>query len=75
MFHMTLLTSARIGNYATAAAVSQRSDLVMNYERLSLEIGQFAKDGADIMIQNAWLEQPPGTLDKTKLAKNKNKNS
>ena len=75
MFHMALLSSAGIGNYATSAAASQRSDLLLNYERLSLEIAQYAKDGADIMIQNEWLEQPPGTMDKEQLAKDKNKNS
>ena len=75
MFLMSLLSAAGMGNYATAAAASQRSDLAMNYERLSLEIGQYAKDGADIMISNEWLEQPPGTLDKEQLAKNKNQNS
>ncbi|MCJ8009963.1 DUF3231 family protein [Lederbergia wuyishanensis] len=72
MFQMSLLSAAGIGNYAMAAAASQRSDLVVNYERLSLEIAQFAKDGATIMIKNNWLEQPPGTKDRTKLAKNKN---
>ncbi|MFC7394054.1 DUF3231 family protein [Scopulibacillus cellulosilyticus] len=71
MFHMSLVSAAGMGNYATAGAASQRSDLVLNYERLSLEIGQFAKDGADIMIKNQWLEQPPGTKDRTKLAKKK----
>ncbi|WP_299089140.1 DUF3231 family protein [uncultured Metabacillus sp.] len=71
MFHMSLLSTAGIGNYATAASASQRSDLVLNYERLSLEIAQYAKDGADIMIQNNWLEQPPGTLDKEKLSRMK----
>jgi hypothetical protein len=71
MFHMALLTSAGIGNYSTAAASSQRNDLMLNFERLSLEIALYAKDGADIMIQNGWLEQPPGTLDKEQLTKKK----
>jgi hypothetical protein len=71
MFQMALLSAAGTGNYATAAAASQRSDLVVNYERLSLEIGQYAKDGADIMIHHKWLEQPPGTKDKEQLAKKK----
>ena len=71
MFHMSLLCAAGIGNYATAAAVSQRNDLAHNYERLSLEITRLAKSGADIMIKNNWLEQPPGTKDRIKLAKNK----
>ncbi|MBS4219770.1 DUF3231 family protein [Bacillus sp. FJAT-49711] len=71
MFQMSLLSAAGIGNYATAAAASQRSDLVLNYERLSLEIAQFAKDGATTMIKHSWLEQPPGTKDRKKLAREK----
>lgn len=62
MFHMSLLSSAGTGNYATAAAASQRADLAIQYERLSLEIAQFAKSGADIMITHSWLEEPPGTV-------------
>ncbi|MFD1851687.1 DUF3231 family protein [Oceanobacillus bengalensis] len=71
MFHMSLIMSAGIGNYATAAAASQRSDLMVNYERLSLEVARLAKSGADIMITNNWLEQPPGSINRDKLAKNK----
>ncbi|MFE8695929.1 DUF3231 family protein [Cytobacillus sp. FJAT-53684] len=71
MFHMALLSAAGTGNYATAAAASQRSDLILNYERLSIEIAMYTKDGADIVIKNAWLEQPPGTKDKEQLTKKK----
>ncbi|SDH02739.1 Protein of unknown function [Alteribacillus persepolensis] len=71
MFHMSLLNSAGTGNYATAAAASQRTDLAVNYERLSLEIGQYAKSGVDIMIKHHWLEQPPGTKDREMLARKK----
>ncbi|MEU2237654.1 DUF3231 family protein, partial [Streptomyces vietnamensis] len=71
MFHMSLLSAAGTGNYATAASASQRSDLALNYERLSLEIGKYAKSGADIMIKYNWLEQPPGTKNRKKLAQKK----
>ncbi|MBB6450757.1 hypothetical protein HNR44_002747 [Geomicrobium halophilum] len=71
MFHISLLSASGTGNYATAAAASQRSDLVLDYERLSLEIGQYAKSGADIMIKHNWLEQPPGPKDREKLARKK----
>src|SRR5699024_8850051 len=33
MFRMAVISAAGIGNYATAAAASQRLDLAMNYER------------------------------------------
>ncbi|MEK4967537.1 DUF3231 family protein [Cytobacillus sp. FSL R7-0696] len=71
MFHMSFMSAAGTGNYATAAAASQRSDLILNYERLSLEIAQYTKDGADLMIKNAWMEQPPTTKDKDQLTKKK----
>ncbi|UOR11400.1 DUF3231 family protein [Halobacillus amylolyticus] len=71
LFHMSLLSSAGMGNYATAAAASQRNDLMINYERLSLEIARYAKDGGDLMVKNGWLEQPPGTIDKQKIIKTK----
>lgn len=71
MFHMSLLTSAGIGNYATGAAASQRSDLILQYERLSLEVSRIAKSGADIMIKNNYLEQLPGTKNREQLAKKK----
>ncbi|GGJ77433.1 hypothetical protein GCM10007111_43820 [Virgibacillus kapii] len=73
MFHMDLLVSAGMGNYSTAASASQRSDLMINYERLSFEVARLAKSGADIMIKHNWLEQPPGLKDSKKLAKNKQK--
>lgn len=72
MYHMSIISAAGIGNYATAGAASQRSDLAINYERLSLEVARLAKSGADIMIKHHWLEQPPGTMSREKLAKDKN---
>jgi hypothetical protein len=69
MFHMSLIASAGIGNYATAGAASQRSDLMINYERLSFEVARLAKSGADIMIKNHWLEQPPGLKDRDNLVR------
>jgi len=58
-------------NYSTAAAASQRSDLMINYERLSLEVTRLAKSGSDVMIKHGWLEQPPGVKDPEKLARDK----
>lgn len=73
MYHISLISSSGIGNYATAAAASQRSDLMINYERLSFEVARLAKSGADIMIKHEWLEQPPGIKNRKKLAKHKQK--
>jgi hypothetical protein len=34
-----------------------------------IEVGQYANNGAKIMINNGWLEQPPQTVDREALAK------
>ena len=39
------------------------------YNRLSLEIQKLSEDGADIMIKNQWLEQPPMAPNRKDLAK------
>ncbi|WP_161568342.1 DUF3231 family protein [Anaerobacillus alkaliphilus] len=69
MFHSSLIIASSISNYATASAASLRTDIATSYVRLSAEVAQFAKDGVDIMIKNAWLEQPPQIPDHKGLAK------
>ncbi|WP_397428635.1 DUF3231 family protein [Priestia koreensis] len=38
------------------------------YTRLCAEIINYAADGAHMMIENGWMEQPPQAADRRKLA-------
>jgi hypothetical protein len=69
MFHNSLMTAAGIGNYASAAASSQRTDIAIKYEKLSSDTALLAKEGAELMVKNRWLEKPPATADRDQLAK------
>ncbi|MGG3562297.1 DUF3231 family protein [Neobacillus rhizosphaerae] len=69
MFHFSLMIYAGIGNYGVAIAESQRSDMVIDYSRLNAEILKYSEDGANIMIANGWLEQPPLAANRRDLAK------
>lgn len=69
MHFMSVLSAAGQGNYSTASTASMRSDITLNYQRLSAEIAMYAKDGADIMIKNGWLEEPPQVPNREKLIK------
>ncbi|MBM7572423.1 DUF3231 family protein [Aquibacillus albus] len=71
MFLTTLIGNAGMGNYGLAAAASMRMDLGSDYFRLALEVGKLGKSGADIMIKNGWLEEPPQSADRKKLAQEK----
>ncbi len=69
MYYTTALISLSTGFYGTGIAQSPRADLGAMYNRLSLEIQKLSEDGANIMIKNEWLEQPPMAPDRKELAK------
>lgn len=69
MFHIELLSATGMGNYGIAMSQSMRRDLTADYARLSIEIGKYAEDGANITIDNGWMERPPHAADRDELAK------
>ncbi|WP_168412964.1 DUF3231 family protein [Bacillus salacetis] len=69
--HIVLLVSAAIGFYGAGLSVSQRRDLAAEYTRLLAEMGLYANEGAQLLIENGWLEQPPLAHDRDELARRK----
>lgn len=69
MYMTTTLISLSVAFYGTAVSVSPRIDLGAMYNRLSLEIQKLSEDGANIMIKNQWLEQPPMAPNRKDLAR------
>lgn len=67
MFHFSLMIYTGVGNYGVAISESKRTDLVMDYTRLNVEILKYSEDGANLMIANEWLEQPPISVNRTNL--------
>lgn len=57
--HTMLLIALGISNYALGIAQSQRKDLMNMYGKIITEMGSYADKGAEILIKNKWLEQPP----------------
>ena len=57
--HTVFLNAFGIGNYGLSLAQSQRRDLSAIYAKVIAEIGLYAGNGADLLIKNKWLEQPP----------------
>lgn len=71
MFFTSGLISLSIGYYGTAVSQSPRGDISAMYNRLSLEIQMYSEDGANIMIKEGWLEQPPMASDRDELVRKK----
>lgn len=71
MYLTSGLISMSVGYYGTGVSQSPRGDLSSMYNRLSLEVQMYAEDGANIMIKNKWLEQPPMASDRDELIRSK----
>jgi hypothetical protein len=59
LLHTNFMNQAGLGNYGISMSMSQRRDLAVIYGRLLVEVGLYAEDGANILINNGWMEQPP----------------
>jgi hypothetical protein len=57
--HTVLLNEYGIANYSMALAQSMRRDLTAMYGKVIIETGIYADNGADLLVQHKWLEQPP----------------
>lgn len=68
MFSIVALSGMGIANYGRGLGTSQRRDIGAHYTRLISEVGIYAEDGANIMIENGWLEQIPKAPDRDELA-------
>ncbi|MEH7493322.1 DUF3231 family protein [Neobacillus niacini] len=69
MFHFNLMIYAGVGNYGIAISESQKTDLVVDYSRFNVEVLKLSEDGANLMIENEWIEQPPLAANRRDLAK------
>lgn len=69
IFHIGVLGGFSMLLYGNALVKSMRSDISISFARLSAEIGQYGKDGIDIMLDNKWLEKMPELVDRKELMK------
>lgn len=69
MSFITTLIASSIGEYGASMSTSPRRDLGVQYTRLMAEITTYSDDGAEILIENGWMEQPPMAANRKDLAK------
>ncbi|MDQ0231726.1 DUF3231 family protein [Metabacillus malikii] len=67
LYHFSMMIYSGIGNYGAGISESMRSDLAVDFSRLTAEILKYAEDGVNILINNEWLEQPPLAADRKGL--------
>ncbi|WP_261300736.1 DUF3231 family protein [Paenibacillus andongensis] len=59
VFHKVDMFSMKIRSYGNSLAVDGRHDIAAKYAGFLLDVGRFAEDGAKLMINHEWMEQPP----------------
>lgn len=68
LFHKLDMYAVRIRAYGNAVSMSPRHDVAEKYGRFILEVGNYVEDGANILIDHGWLEQPPQAVNRDALA-------
>jgi hypothetical protein len=70
LFHKVDMFAIKIRSFANSMAVNGRRDIGLMYMKCLTEVTLFVEDGATMMIENGWMEQPPKAIDRTDLASN-----
>ncbi|MDR3602903.1 MAG: DUF3231 family protein [Desulfosporosinus sp.] len=65
--HVTVTIAFILAEYGLALTNTARKDLVATFSSFMLELLDIAKDGAELMMENGWLERVPETVDREKL--------
>jgi hypothetical protein len=68
LFHKVDMFAIKIRSFANSMAVNGRRDIGLMYTKCLTEVTLFVEDGAMMMIENGWMEQPPKAIDRTDLA-------
>lgn len=67
IFHKIDMFSMKIREYANGASLNGRKDVGVLYARCLLEVSLYVEDGANILIDHGWMEQPPLAVDRNNL--------
>lgn len=67
--HKIDMFSMKIRSYANGSSLNGRRDIGVMYAKFVMDVSKYVEDGANIMIDQGWMEQPPEAADREDLAK------
>ncbi|WP_163538346.1 DUF3231 family protein [Gracilibacillus sp. YIM 98692] len=68
ILHKLDMFSMKIREYANGSSLNGRKDIGALYGRCLMDVSLYVEDGANIMIEHGWMEQPPTAVDRDKLS-------
>lgn len=69
VFHKIDMFSMKIREYANGASLNGRRDIGALYAKCQLDVSLYVEDGANILIDHGWMEQPPLMVNRDRLLK------
>ncbi|SFB36199.1 Protein of unknown function [Lentibacillus halodurans] len=69
--HKIDMFSMKVREYANGASFNGRKDIGALYARCLLDVSLYVEDGANLIIDHNWMEQPPEAPNRNQLAKEK----
>lgn len=69
LFHIDTLNSIGMSNFGLSLASTTRNDLAVLFGKLVAVAAKYSRDGADLLIENGWYEEPPTSVNRDKLLK------
>ncbi len=67
VFHKVDMFSMKIRSYANGLSLNGRRDIATMYSRFLMDVSLYVEDGANILIEREWMEQPPQAVDRDHL--------
>lgn len=69
VYHKIDMFSMKIREYANGASLDGRKDIGALYAKCQLDVALYVEDGANLLIDHGWMEQPPLVIDREELSK------
>lgn len=67
VFHKIDMFSMKVREYANGASLNGRRDVGALYAKCQLDVSLYVEDGANILIEHGWMEQPPEVVNRDYL--------
>ncbi|WP_254901288.1 DUF3231 family protein [Tuberibacillus sp. Marseille-P3662] len=68
-YHVSIANQLGLENIGVAMSRTLRHDIHVKYGKFITEIGAYANQGQQMMIENGWLEQPPLATDRDQIVR------
>ncbi|KAA9022896.1 DUF3231 family protein [Niallia endozanthoxylica] len=68
VYHKIDMFSMKIREYANAASLNGRKDIGVLFAKCQSDVSFYVEDGANLLIDLGWMEQPPEAVDRDNLS-------